>query len=71
MINLNEVYCFNDYQGNHENVVREMSVKEILEYYYAHWRGRVKSVYLSNDENENKALCLNNWVASHWAWKKE
>jgi hypothetical protein len=71
MLDLDTVYCFNDPDETFNNVVKEITVREILNTHYAHWRGRVKSIYLSNDENENKATCLDNWIVTHWAWKKE
>ena len=74
-MNYNDIYvvCELSDEENSDPIFLEFTVEDILNEYYPYWLGKIKEnrpEYLSDSEEENKKLCLDEWVLINWAIKK-
>jgi hypothetical protein len=66
---LEEIYCFVDYDVNPSQAYIEMwRTSDILNFYWDYWE---KAMRESNrpESDITKENCIGDWVAVHWAWK--
>lgn len=72
--NLDDIYCYNepifDDKGNLlDSYIIKISVRMIIEEYWDYWQKRcfeLKRYTILNVEN-----CIEDFIVTNWAWKKE
>lgn len=53
------------------NIVRQMTEKEILDYYWPWWKPKMIKKYGLCHKDITEQNCIDDWVVANWGWLKE
>lgn len=66
-----KIYYYNEPDGHDNNVVVRMTSEDILNEYWNFWLEKMTQKYGAGHKLITEQNCIEDWVATHYAWIEE
>lgn len=65
------VYHYNDFDENHQPVVKTITDQQILYEYWNYWECKMVQKFGDGDERITHENCIDDWIVVNWAWESK